>query len=195
MTIRLAERLHAIVIISSRERRRLGRAARLRSPRVASQRAARGLGDRTGRRARPRRRGRPRLAHRAIQPGPARDRLDCRSRASASCRRRASRQCRSPGTRAACRPARATGRPGATDRDDRGLGRVWCCRRRNCELLREIAAHVRQRPTVYDRWGFAAKGTRGLGISALFAGRAAPARRWRPRCWPRRCGSTFTASI
>ncbi|HEY5867717.1 MAG TPA: ATP-binding protein, partial [Candidatus Tectomicrobia bacterium] len=36
--------------------------------------------------------------------------------------------------------------------------------------LRDIATHVRQRVTVYETWGFAAKGTRGLGISALFAG-------------------------
>jgi ATPase family associated with various cellular activities (AAA) len=36
--------------------------------------------------------------------------------------------------------------------------------------LRDIAAHVRQRAQVYERWGFAAKGARGLGISALFAG-------------------------
>ena len=36
--------------------------------------------------------------------------------------------------------------------------------------LREIAVHVRQRRTVYESWGFAAKGARGLGISALFAG-------------------------
>lgn len=36
--------------------------------------------------------------------------------------------------------------------------------------LREIAAHVRQRAKVYGAWGFAAKGERGLGISALFAG-------------------------
>jgi hypothetical protein len=36
--------------------------------------------------------------------------------------------------------------------------------------LREIAAHVRRRATVYDTWGFAGKGARGLGISALFAG-------------------------
>ncbi len=36
--------------------------------------------------------------------------------------------------------------------------------------LREIAAQLRHRPTVYQRWGFADKGTRGLGISALFAG-------------------------
>src|SRR5205814_3839963 len=30
--------------------------------------------------------------------------------------------------------------------------------------------HVRQRARVYEQWGFAGKGTRGLGISALFAG-------------------------
>ncbi len=37
-------------------------------------------------------------------------------------------------------------------------------------LLREIAVHVRQRTIVYETWGFASKGARGLGISALFAG-------------------------
>lgn len=37
-------------------------------------------------------------------------------------------------------------------------------------LLREIAMHVRQRAKVYESWGFAAKTSRGLGISALFAG-------------------------
>ena len=37
-------------------------------------------------------------------------------------------------------------------------------------VLREIAAHVRQRSKVYEQWGFAAKGAKGLGISALFAG-------------------------
>ncbi|AFZ10980.1 AAA ATPase central domain protein (plasmid) [Oscillatoria nigro-viridis PCC 7112] len=36
--------------------------------------------------------------------------------------------------------------------------------------LQEIAAHVRQRTKVYGQWGFASKGGRGLGISALFAG-------------------------
>jgi ATPase family associated with various cellular activities (AAA) len=36
--------------------------------------------------------------------------------------------------------------------------------------LREVALHVRHRATVYDTWGFAAQGARGLGISALFAG-------------------------
>jgi hypothetical protein len=38
------------------------------------------------------------------------------------------------------------------------------------QTLREIAIHVRQRATVYERWGFASKGARGLGISALFTG-------------------------
>jgi hypothetical protein len=37
-------------------------------------------------------------------------------------------------------------------------------------LLREIAAHVRQRHIVYETWGFSANSARGLGISALFAG-------------------------
>jgi ATP-dependent 26S proteasome regulatory subunit len=36
--------------------------------------------------------------------------------------------------------------------------------------LGDIAAHVRQRAKVYETWGFAAKGERGLGVSALFAG-------------------------
>ncbi len=36
--------------------------------------------------------------------------------------------------------------------------------------LREISVHVRQRAKVHGDWGFAAKGERGLGISALFAG-------------------------
>ncbi|MBD1928525.1 ATP-binding protein [Trichocoleus sp. FACHB-90] len=38
------------------------------------------------------------------------------------------------------------------------------------QVLRDIAAHVRQRAKVYESWGFAGKGGRGLGISALFAG-------------------------
>jgi hypothetical protein len=36
--------------------------------------------------------------------------------------------------------------------------------------LHEISAHVRQRARVYEAWGFAANGKRGLGISALFSG-------------------------
>jgi hypothetical protein len=38
--------------------------------------------------------------------------------------------------------------------------------------LREIAAHVRHRARVYQSWGFAAQGARGLGISALFYGQS-----------------------
>ena len=38
------------------------------------------------------------------------------------------------------------------------------------DLLREIAAQVGQRSTVYEEWGFHDKMSRGLGISALFAG-------------------------
>ncbi len=37
-------------------------------------------------------------------------------------------------------------------------------------ILRDIARHARQRFRVYETWGFAAKGNRGLGISALFSG-------------------------
>jgi hypothetical protein len=36
--------------------------------------------------------------------------------------------------------------------------------------LRAIAGQLRQRTTVYDRWGFGDRNARGLGISALFAG-------------------------
>jgi hypothetical protein len=38
------------------------------------------------------------------------------------------------------------------------------------QILHDIAAHVRQRAVVYERWGFGSQGSRGLGISALFAG-------------------------
>jgi SpoVK/Ycf46/Vps4 family AAA+-type ATPase len=37
-------------------------------------------------------------------------------------------------------------------------------------VLRETAAHVKQRAKVYEGWGFGGKSNRGLGISALFAG-------------------------
>lgn len=36
--------------------------------------------------------------------------------------------------------------------------------------LRQVAAHAKHRLLVYQQWGFAGKGVRGLGISALFAG-------------------------
>jgi hypothetical protein len=38
------------------------------------------------------------------------------------------------------------------------------------QLLRQMAAQVRHRLQVYEKWGFASKGQRGLGVSALFAG-------------------------
>jgi SpoVK/Ycf46/Vps4 family AAA+-type ATPase len=38
------------------------------------------------------------------------------------------------------------------------------------QTLQTVIAHVRQRVKVYEGWGFAKKGARGLGISALFAG-------------------------
>jgi hypothetical protein len=38
------------------------------------------------------------------------------------------------------------------------------------EALHQIAIHVRQRTTVYETWGFAAKSPRGLGVAALFVG-------------------------
>jgi len=38
------------------------------------------------------------------------------------------------------------------------------------QTLRDIVIHVRRRIKVYETWGFASKGSRGLGISALFAG-------------------------
>lgn len=36
--------------------------------------------------------------------------------------------------------------------------------------LRQVAAHAKHRLRVYQQWGFAGKGMRGLGMSALFAG-------------------------
>ena len=37
-------------------------------------------------------------------------------------------------------------------------------------ILRDIAIQVKQRAKVYQEWGFAKRGARGLGISALFSG-------------------------
>jgi len=37
-------------------------------------------------------------------------------------------------------------------------------------ILRQIAAHLRQRFKVQEEWGFAAQGSRGLGLATLFAG-------------------------
>ncbi len=38
------------------------------------------------------------------------------------------------------------------------------------QTLRELVLRVRQRAKVYDNWGFATKGARGLGITAAFVG-------------------------
>jgi hypothetical protein len=38
------------------------------------------------------------------------------------------------------------------------------------QMLRQLAAQVRQRMKVYETWGFSGKGRRGLGLSALFTG-------------------------
>jgi AAA+ superfamily predicted ATPase len=40
------------------------------------------------------------------------------------------------------------------------------------QTLRTIAVQLRQRATVYERWGFAQKTQRGLGVSALFWGQS-----------------------
>jgi ATP-dependent 26S proteasome regulatory subunit len=37
-------------------------------------------------------------------------------------------------------------------------------------ILQEIILHVRHRHRVYERWGFGSRASRGLGVSALFAG-------------------------
>ncbi|MFZ0420279.1 MAG: ATP-binding protein [Candidatus Sulfotelmatobacter sp.] len=37
-------------------------------------------------------------------------------------------------------------------------------------MLQQLAAQARYRMMVYERWGFAARGRRGLGLSALFSG-------------------------
>jgi hypothetical protein len=41
---------------------------------------------------------------------------------------------------------------------------------RELDTLRTVAVHVRERHRVYREWGFADKGSRGLGIAALFSG-------------------------
>ncbi len=38
------------------------------------------------------------------------------------------------------------------------------------QTLREVALQLRNRARVYEEWGFAGRGSRGLGITALFAG-------------------------
>jgi SpoVK/Ycf46/Vps4 family AAA+-type ATPase len=40
------------------------------------------------------------------------------------------------------------------------------------EILQSLCAQIRHRAKVYERWGFAQKSNRGLGISALFTGQS-----------------------
>jgi hypothetical protein len=92
----------------------------------------------------------------------------------------------------------ASGVLGEGDADGRALGKAfWAVCRKRCRvrldglaqriepragwddlvlpdaqkrLLRDIAIHLRHRTTVYERWGFATRDSRGLGITALFSG-------------------------
>lgn len=41
---------------------------------------------------------------------------------------------------------------------------------RQMEMLKTLASQVRQRVTVYEDWGFGARGRRGIGVNALFTG-------------------------
>ena len=62
-------------------------------------------------------------------------------------------------------------------------------------VLAEITLHVRGRGRVYEEWGFASEErARARDQRPLRRGRAAPARRWRPRCSPASSSSTSTAS-
>ena len=55
---------------------------------------------------------------------------------------------------------------------------------------------VRQsHPMVHERWGFAQKESRGLGISALFAGASGTGKTMAAEVLATSCGSTSTASI
>jgi len=72
------------------------------------------------------------------------------------------------------RECRAQTRPQLQDLAERLDGRAgWSdlvLPQRQLVTLRAIAAQVRQRLQVYEQWGFAARGGRGLGISGLFVG-------------------------
>lgn len=71
----------------------------------------------------------------------------------------------------ACRQARAASMEGLAQRIEARAG--WddlVLPSAPLALLHDIARHLRWRSKVYGVWGFAAKESRGLGISALFAG-------------------------
>jgi len=46
------------------------------------------------------------------------------------------------------------------------------------QVLRQMASQVRHRLQVYETWGFAERGRRGLGLSALFAGASGTGKTW-----------------
>ena len=88
----------------------------------------------------------------------------------------------------ACRRAGAgpawTASPSGSSRPRAGT--TWCCRTRRGGVLRaDRRPCPRTAPTVYDDWGFAARGDRGGWASPRCSpAPAAPARRWPPRCSP-----------
>jgi len=59
----------------------------------------------------------------------------------------------------------------------------------------DVVAHAKQRATVYETWGFASKGARGLGISALFSGTSGTGKPWRRRYWHINYAWIYTESI
>ena len=61
-------------------------------------------------------------------------------------------------------------------------------------MLEMICATIRQRPRVYDEWGFDRKLAMGKGVIALFSGPPARARRWPPRSSPMSWAWTCTGS-
>ena len=168
--IRLAERLNAIVIISSRERRRLGHRASvvfdLRASHPKEQRAAwaTALGDGLG------------PADEAALDSltaqfnlglPAINSIAARARPQAA----VAGQAVSAVAWDLCRlHLRARMEGLAQWIETTATWDELVLPQAQLRQLHQIAAHAHQRPIVHDRWGFAAKGTRGLGLSALFAG-------------------------
>ena len=52
----------------------------------------------------------------------------------------------------------------------RRAGTIWCCRSHSVRRCAISSCRCATAAQVYEQWGFAAKSSRGLGISALFAG-------------------------
>ena len=58
---------------------------------------------------------------------------------------------------------------------------------REKDLLKEIIIHVRQRMKVYEEWGFAQSGNRGLGITSLLAGPSGTGKTMGLKSWQMSC--------